>query len=83
MLREDAYKCSQSSYKLVDFEVVKNDDTRYVDSDHIALVTFGPDALISEAKPTTSSGKNLKKVGTLHIISKMHKLSFSQLQTSK
>ena len=56
----------------LDFEVAKNDDTRYVDNDQVALVTFGPVALFSEAKLTTSSRKHLQKVDNLHIISEMH-----------
>ena len=59
--REDAYICLQSSYISLDFEVRKNDDTRYADGDEISLVNFGPVALYSEAKLTTSSGNIWKK----------------------
>ena len=83
MPREDAYICLQTSYISVDFEVVKIDDTRYVDNDQIALVNFGPVALFSEAKLTNSSWKHLKKVDNLHIISIMHKLLHSQQQPSE
>ena len=55
--REDAYICLQKSYISVDFEVLKNDDTTYTDSDQISLINFRPVALFSEAKLTTSSGK--------------------------
>ena len=56
--REDAYICLQHSFISVEFEVLKNDDTRYVDNDQISLVNFEPVALFSEAKLTTSSGKH-------------------------
>ena len=44
------------------FEVLKNNNTRYANGDEISLVNFGPVALFSEAKLTTSSGKHLEKV---------------------
>ena len=74
LLTEDTYICLQNSYISVDFEVVKNDDTRYLDNDQIALGNFRPVALLSGAKLTTSSGKHLEKVDNLHIISELHKL---------
>ena len=67
--REDAYICLQNSYILLEFEVFKNDDTRYADGDQISLVNFGPVVLFSEVKLTTSSGKHLEKVDNLHPIS--------------
>ena len=81
--REDAYICLQNSYISLEFEVLKNDNTRYVDNDQISLVNFGPVALFSEAKLTTSSGKHLEKVDNLHTVSLMHKLLTSQQQTSQ
>ena len=72
--REDAYICLQNSYISLEFEVPKNDDTRYADGDQISLVNFGPVALFSEAKLVTSSGKHLEKVDNLHPISLMYKL---------
>ena len=81
--REDAYICLQNSYNSLEFEVLKNDDTRYADGDQISLVNFGPVALFSEAKLTTSSGKHLEKVDNLHPISLMHKLLTSTQQTSQ
>ena len=81
--REDAYICLQHSFISVEFEVLKNDDTRDVDNDQVSLVNFGPVALFSEAKLTTSSGKHLEKVDNLHPISLMYKLLTSTYQTSQ
>ena len=81
--REDAYICLQNSYISLEFEVLKNDDTRYADGDQISLVNFGPVALFSEAKLVTSSGKHLEKVDNLHPISVMYKLLTSTQQTSQ
>ena len=47
------------------------------------MVNFGPVALFSEAKLTTSSGKHLEKVHNLHPISLMVKLLTSTSQTSQ
>ena len=74
MPKEDAHICLQISYISVDLKVPKSKDTRYVDNDQIALVNFGPVALFSEAKLTTSSGKHLEKVDKLHTVSLMNKL---------
>ena len=81
--REDAYICLQNSYISLDFEVLKNDNRRYANGDEISLVNFGPVALFSEAKLTTSSGKHLEKVDNLHPISSMYKLLTSTQQTSQ
>ena len=81
--REDAYICLQNSYISLEFEILKNDDTRYADGDQISLVNFGPVALFSEVKLTTSSGKHLEKVDNLHPISLMYKLLTSNQQTSQ
>ena len=81
--REDAYICLQNSYISLEFEVLKKDDTRYADGDQISLVNFGPVALFSEVKLTTSSGKHLEKVDNLHPISLMYKLLTSNQQTSQ
>ena len=61
----------------------KNDETKFNDGDEIGLVIFGPVALFSEAKLTTSSGKHLKKVDNLHPISLMIKLLTSTYKTSQ
>ena len=81
--REDAYICLQNSYTSLEFEVLKNDDTRHADGDQIRVVNFGPVALFSEAKLTTRSGKHLEKVDNLHPISLMYKLLTSNQQTSQ
>ena len=81
--REDAYICLQNSYISLEFEVLKNDDTRNADGNQISLVNFGPVALFSEAKLTTSSGKHLEKVDNLHPISLMYKFLTSNQQTSQ
>ena len=81
--REDAYICLQNSFISLEFEVLKNNNTRYADNDQISLVNFGPISLFSEAKLTTSSGKHLEKVDNLHPISLMYKLLTSTQQTSQ
>ena len=81
--REDAYICLQNTYTSVDFEVLKQDETRYADGDQISLTNFGPVALFSEAKMTTSSGRHLEKVDNLHTVSLKNKLLTSGQQTSE
>ena len=81
--RGDAYICLQNSFISLEFEVLKNINTRYADGDEIGLVNFGPISLFSEAKLTTSSGKHLEKVDNLHLISLMYKLLTSTKSTSQ
>ena len=81
--REDAYICLQNSFISLEFEVLKNDNTRCADGDESSLVNFGPAALFSEAKLVTSSSKHLEKVDNLHPISLMYKLLTSNQQTSQ
>ena len=81
--REDAYICLQNSFISLEFEVLKNNNTRYADGDEIGLVNFGPISLFSEAKLTTSSGKHLEKVDNLHLISLLYKLLTSTKSTSQ
>ena len=81
--REDAYICLQNSFISLEFEVLKNNNTRYINGDEIGLVNFGPISLFSEAKLTTSSGKHLEKVDNLHLISLMYKLLTSTKSTSQ
>ena len=81
--REDAYICLQHSFISEEFEVLKNDETRFDDGDEISLVYFAPDAFFSEAKLTTSSGKHLQKADNLHPICLMYKLLTSSQHTSQ
>ena len=81
--REDAYIFLQNSYISLEFEVLKNNNTRNANNDEISLINFGRVALFSEAKLTTSSGKLLEKVDNLHPISLMYKLLTSGSQTSQ
>ena len=81
--REDAYICLQNSFISLEFEVLKNNNTRYADGDEISLVNFGPISLFSEAKLTTSSGKHLENVDNLHAVSLIHKLLTSTKSTSQ
>ena len=61
---EDAYMCLQNSYISLEFEVLNNGNTRYADIKRLGFVIFGPVALFSGAKITTSSGKHLKELTT-------------------
>ena len=80
--REDAYICLHHSFISVEFEVLKNDDTRYADGDQISYINFEPVAFFSEAK-LTSSGKHLEKADNLHPICLMYKLLTSSQQISQ
>ena len=73
----------QHSFINVEFQVLENDDTRFNDGDEISLVKFGPIALFSEAKLTTSGGKHLEKVDNLHPICLLYKHLTSSQQTSQ
>ena len=81
--QEKTHKFIYKIHISVDIKVLMQDDTRYADGNQIALVNFGSVALFSEAKLTTSSGKHLEKVNSLHIISIMHKHLTSQQQTTE
>ena len=72
-----------NSFISLEFEVLKNNYTRFADGDEISLVNFGPISLFSEAKLTTSSGKHLEKVENLHAVSLIHKLLTSTKSTSQ
>ena len=64
--REDSYLSLRDSYISLEFEVLKNDNTRFADADNIKLVNLGPIALFSEASIKTSvSGKHLEKIDNL------------------
>ena len=81
--REDANICLQNSFISLEYEVLKNDDTRYADGDQMNLNYFGPVALFSEAKLVTSSDKHLEKVDNLHPTSLMCNLLTSTQQKSQ
>ena len=81
--REDAYICLQNSFISLEFEVLKNKNTRFAVGDEIGMVNFGPISLFSEAKLTTSSGKHLQKVDNSHLISLMYKCLTSTKSTSQ
>ena len=49
-------------------------DNRYVDGDDIRLVDFGPIALFSNYKLTTSNGKTIEEINIAHIAGLMYKL---------
>ena len=49
-------------------------NNRYVDGNHIRLVNLGPNALFSNYKLTTSSGKHLENIDHAHIVSLMYQL---------
>ena len=60
--REDSYISLQNSYILINFEVTRVDDTKYVDGNEISLVNLGPVALFSEGKLTTHIQENFLKI---------------------
>ena len=66
--RKDAHICLQNSYISIEFEVLKQNNTRYVDNDQISLVNFGPIALFNVAELVTGSGKHLENVDNLHAV---------------
>ena len=49
----------------------------------MAVITFGPVVVLSEAKLTTSLGKHVKDVDNLHIVRIMQKRLTSHQQTSE
>ena len=71
------------NYLSIEFEILKQDNTRYVDNDQRRLVNFGPIASFSEAKLVTSSGKHLEKIDRLHAVFLLHKLLTSNQQPSQ
>ena len=72
--KSDTYMLLRDSYLVVEFEVLKNDNTEYVDNDQIALTNLGQIALFSEAKLTTHSGKHLERIENLHTVSLIYRL---------
>ena len=73
--REDSVISLLNSYLELNFDVLHAaDNNRYVDANDIRLVNFGPIALFSNYKLTTSSGKHLEEISHAHIVSLMYKL---------
>ena len=76
--RKDSLISLLNSYPKLNFEVVnKSDDSRYGNSNDIRLVSLGPNALFSNFKLTTSSGKHLEDISHTHFVSLMYKLKTS------
>ena len=46
--REDSYLCLQNSFINLEFEVLKNNNTRFADADDIKLTNLGPVGLFSQ-----------------------------------
>ena len=73
--REDSVISLLNSYLDLNFEVVKKaDNSRYANGNDIRLINFGPIALFSNFKLSTSSGKHLEDVSHAHLVSLMYKL---------
>ena len=70
--REDSVISLLNSYLDLNFDVLHAaTNNRYVDGNDIRLVNFGPVALFSSYKLTTSSGKHLEDISHAHIVSLM------------
>ena len=73
--REDSVISLLNSYIKLNFDVLRADNSnRYVDTNDIRLVNFGPIALFSNYKLTSSSGKHLEEISHAHIVSLIYKL---------
>ena len=72
--REDSHISLYESYLQIEVDVLKNDNTRFVNGSRISLVNMGVLALFSEARLSTSSDKTLESINHLHIGSLMYKL---------
>ena len=73
--REDSVIGLLNSYIEINFDVIKAaTSNRYAYADDIRLINFGPIALFSTYKLTTSSGKHLENIDHAHIVSLMYKL---------
>ena len=74
--REDSVISLLNSYLELNFDVLHAaaPNNRYADGNDIRLVNLGPNALFSNYKLTTSSGKHLENIDHAHIVSLMYKL---------
>ena len=67
--------CLLNSYIEKNFDVLKAaTSNRYADTDDIRLINLGPNALFSNYKLTTNSGKHLENIDHAHIVSLTYKL---------
>ena len=69
--REDSHISLYESYLQIEVDVLKNDNSRFVDDNRISLINMGVLALFSEARLSTSSDKTLENINHLHIGSLM------------
>ena len=68
--KEDSFISLLNSYLDLNFEVIKRaDNSKYANGNDIRLVNFGPIALFSNFKLTTTSGKHLEDISHAHIVS--------------
>ena len=73
--REDSVISLLNSYNELNFDVLRaTTRSRYADTDDMQLFNLGPNALFSNYKLTTSSGKHLENIDHAHIVSLMYKL---------
>ena len=73
--REGSVIILLNSYLDINFEVIKKaDNSRHGNGNDIKLVNLGPNALFSNFKLTTSSGKHLEDISHAHLVSLMYKL---------
>ena len=79
---EDSFFTVDTSCFLIESEVVRDNDERYVNEDAFALMNPAPVALFSEAMFATSSAKHLERLKYLHKVSLLHELSTSSAGTN-
>ena len=73
--REQSVISLLNSYIELNFNVLHaGTNNRYADGNNIRLINLGPNALFSNYKLTTSSGKHLENIDHAHIVSLMYKL---------
>ena len=72
--REDTHISLYESYLQIEVDVLKNDNSRFVDDNRISLINMGVLALFSEARLSTSSDKTLENINHLHPTCLMYKL---------
>ena len=76
--REDGVISLLNSYLDLNFEVIKKtDNSRYANGNDIRLFNLGPNALLSNYKLSTSSGKHSEDSSYAYIVSLMYMLTTS------